>query len=68
MSELTEPQLEVLRLIAAGRTTKEIARELQTSFGGVRGLRGRAIAALGASSSAHAVAIAYERGILGGGR
>lgn len=64
VTELTPVELETLRLIADGLTDDQIAAGLFMSIGAVksRGLRIRS--KLDAATRAHAVAIAYQRGIL----
>jgi DNA-binding CsgD family transcriptional regulator len=62
--KVTPRELEVLELVAAGMSTREIARRLwvteETVKTHVRRLHDR----LGARTRAHAVAIAYRSGIL----
>ena len=61
---LTRRQLEVLRLLDAGRSTAEIARELTLSETTVRNHIANLLAALGSHSRLEAVAVARGRGIL----
>ena len=62
MPELSPRQREILALVAAGRTSKEIASELQISESTVNWHLTKAFARLGASSRAEAVAIAMRDG------
>jgi DNA-binding CsgD family transcriptional regulator len=62
--ELTECQLNVLRGMAAGRSNSEIARELFISEDTVKTHARRMYRRLDARDRAHAIARAYERGIL----
>jgi DNA-binding NarL/FixJ family response regulator len=61
---LTGRQAEILGLVAAGRSTEEIAAELWLSVATVRNHISRSIRALGAHSRTQAIAHARERGIL----
>jgi DNA-binding NarL/FixJ family response regulator len=61
---LTLKQLTVLKLVADGRTTKEIAQALRTSASGVDHAIERAAQRLGATHRAHAVAQAIRLGLL----
>ena len=63
--ELTSRQSEILRLLAAGRTTREIARELYLSEATVRNHVRAILLALGAHSQLEALARACEMGMLG---
>ena len=67
LATLTERESEVLRLVAAGRSNREIAAELvigvQTAKTHVRSLLNK----LHARDRTQAVIIAYETGFLGGG-
>lgn len=60
MPELSPRQREILALVAAGRTSKEIASQLQISESTVNWHLTKAFARLGASSRAEAVAIAMR--------
>ena len=62
MPELSPRQREILALVAAGRTSKEIASQLQISESTVNWHLTKAFARLGASSRAEAVAIAMRSG------
>lgn len=66
-SHLTARELEVLRHIADGDMLAEIAGKTHLSESTVKNCLNRALAALGARNRNHAVAIAYQRGILGDG-
>jgi two-component system nitrate/nitrite response regulator NarL len=61
---LTRNQLTVLRLVADGRTSKEIAQALRTTASGVDHAIERAAQHLGATHRAHAVAQAIRLGLL----
>lgn len=61
---LSEREIAVLKLAAAGRSNKQIARELAISEQTVKGHMSNAFAKLGAADRAHAVAIAVQRGVL----
>ncbi len=63
-SRLTERERSVLTLSAAGLQGKQVAGRLGLSPRTVEIHRGRMMAKLGARTIAHAVAIAYQRGIL----
>ena len=62
--ELTEREIEVLRLVAAGRSNKVIAAELDISEGTVKTHMKSILPKLDASDRTHAVMIALKRGIL----
>lgn len=62
--ELTPREVEVLRLIAAGRSNAEIARELVVSAATVKTHVNRVFAKTGARDRAQAVRYAYERGLV----
>ncbi len=62
--ELTAAELETLRLLANGLTAPEIAAKLFMSLGAINSRVIRIRFKLGANTQAHAVALAYERGIL----
>lgn len=68
MSPLTEAQLVVLRHLADGYDLRETASRLHLSYSAARRRRDAAMVALGANTTYHAIALCYERGILGGGR
>jgi DNA-binding CsgD family transcriptional regulator len=61
---LSERQLQVLELVARGYGIKAIATELNLGARTVDWHLMKARRALSASSSAHAVAIAFERGLI----
>jgi DNA-binding NarL/FixJ family response regulator len=61
---LTPRQLEILRLVAEGRSTDEIARQLWLSVATVRNHVARALQALGARSRIEGVARARRLGLL----
>jgi DNA-binding NarL/FixJ family response regulator len=61
---LSPREREVLKLVAAGRTTRMIAGELGVGETTVKTLLGRVYEKLGVSKRAHAVAAAHERGLL----
>jgi two-component system nitrate/nitrite response regulator NarL len=61
---LTQRQMEILLLLAEGKTLPEMAAELYLSEHTVKSHRKTLFAALGAKNAAGAVACAYQRGIL----
>jgi DNA-binding NarL/FixJ family response regulator len=61
---LTDRELEVLKLLAQGRTNREIARELLVSVGTVKAYVQRIIAKLEVSDRTQAAVKATELGIL----
>lgn len=61
---LSDRELEVLTLVAAGRTNAQIGRELFVGAATVKTHLQHIFAKLGASDRAAAVAIAYRRGLL----
>lgn len=61
---LTERELEVLRRVAAGKSNKLIAAELEISEGTVKTHMKSILPKLDASDRTHAVTIAIKRGIL----
>jgi len=61
---LTARELEVLRLVAAGRSNKAIASDLQISESTVKGHLATVLAKLGADGRTHGVTIAVKRGII----
>ena len=63
---LTKRQLEVLRLLAEGKSTDEITAELGVSRTTARNHIANLLAALGAHSRLQAVVIARRAGILTG--
>jgi DNA-binding CsgD family transcriptional regulator len=62
--KLTARQLQILQLIANGRTTAQIATELFLTTDSVKTHVRRALAKLGARDRAHAVALALCSGLL----
>lgn len=67
-NEPTPAELEVLRLMACGFTTDEIATVRNRSPLTIKTLKASLFRKLVAANAPHAVAIAYERGILGSGQ
>lgn len=63
-SDLTPRQLEVLRAIADGMTTKQIAQALSIATATVKAHTAATLLALDARNRAHAVTIARERGLI----
>lgn len=63
-ARLTARQVDVLRLIAAGQSNKEIARDLDLSPATVKAHTAAALAALGASNRAEAVFRAREAALI----
>ncbi|MEV6810517.1 LuxR C-terminal-related transcriptional regulator [Streptomyces sp. NPDC051129] len=63
--DLTKEQIDVLRLIAAGHDTRELAVIYGIATNTVKYHVGRIMKALGAKNRAHAVALGWQRGILG---
>jgi DNA-binding NarL/FixJ family response regulator len=61
---LTSRELDVLRLVAAGRSNDEIARELFVSRATVKTHLAHLYDKLGVTSRTRAVAVARERGVL----
>ncbi len=61
---LTPREIEVLRLVAQGLATKEIAERLGTASGTVKMHLQNILSKLGAADRTHAVTIALQRGIL----
>jgi DNA-binding NarL/FixJ family response regulator len=61
---LTKRQLDVLRLLAAGRSTAEIAADLGLSQTTVRNYIANLLAALGAHTRLQAVIAAREAGLI----
>jgi len=62
--ELTERELDVLRLIAAGNGNKQIADQLAIGEATVKSHVTNILSKLGANDRAHAVTIALKRGII----
>ena len=63
-SGLTEREMEVLRLIAAGNANKEIAAQLSIAEETVKSHVTSILSKLGANDRTHAVTIALKRGII----
>jgi DNA-binding NarL/FixJ family response regulator len=61
---LSDPEVEILRLLSRGQTNKEIARELQVSPETVKGRLGRVFRKLGANDRAAAVAEGLRRNVI----
>jgi DNA-binding NarL/FixJ family response regulator len=61
---LTGRQQQVLELIAEGLTAAQIGRRLGLAFTTVKTHKADTFKRLGARSAAHAVAIAYRRGLI----
>ena len=61
---LTSRELEVLKLVADGLTSKEVGRKLFVAEETVRSHVANIFAALGARNRAHAVTLGFRRGIL----
>lgn len=64
MSVLSPRQMQVLRLVATGHRTKAIAHRLGLPIRTVEDCRRRTMQWLGAKTSAHAVYLATQRGLL----
>ena len=62
--ELSEREIEVLRLIAAGNSNKQIADRLFVAEATIKSRVTNILSKLGASDRAHAVTIALRRGII----
>ena len=63
-SGLTEREMEVLRLIAAGNANKEIAAQLSITEETVKSRVSNILSKLGANDRTHAVTIGLKRGII----
>jgi DNA-binding CsgD family transcriptional regulator len=66
-TDLTNREREVLRRIAAGHSSRQIGRDLGLTNYTVRSYVRDLLRKLGAPNRSHAVALAYETGLLGGG-
>ena len=64
VGSLTERELEVMRLVARGRSNTEIASDLFVSLATVKTHVGRVFAKLGARDRAQVVVFAYEHGVV----
>jgi DNA-binding NarL/FixJ family response regulator len=64
MTALTPRHLQVLQLMADGHTCHTIADELNINYTAVKEQRKGLFKRLGVHSPEHAVAVAYQRGIL----
>ena len=62
--ELTPREVDVLRLIAAGNTNKQIADQLSIGEASVKSHVANILSKLGANDRAHAVTIGLRRGII----
>src|SRR4029077_1142894 len=62
--QLTSREVEVLRLIAAGKANKLVASDLSITEETVKGHVKNILSKLGASDRTHAVTIALKRGII----
>ena len=63
MADLSEREIEVLRLMTDGKSNKEIALSLNVALGTVKFHVNNILAKLGASDRTHAVVIALRRGL-----
>jgi DNA-binding NarL/FixJ family response regulator len=64
LAELTDREQEVFRLLAGGRSNREIAEELHLSEGTVKIHVGRILAKLDLRDRVQAVVLAYETGLV----
>ena len=64
VEDLTPREIEVVRLLAAGRSNKEIATGLEIGEETVKSHVGRVLAKLGAENRAQAVTQALKRGLV----
>ena len=62
--ELTEREIQILRLIAAGNANKQIADQLSIAEATVKSHVVNLLSKLGANDRAHAVALGLMRGII----
>jgi DNA-binding NarL/FixJ family response regulator len=68
LADLTEREAEVLRLVAAGHSNADIAREMYLAESTVKTHINRLFAKLGVRDRVHAVVLAYESGFVVPGR
>ena len=68
LAGLTPRELEVLRTVAEGMSNAEVAEQLFLSEATVKTHVGRILAKLGVRDRVQAVVLAYESGLVGGGR
>ncbi len=61
---LTDREIEILNLIAAGLTAKEVADRMGITYKTVENHKQRIFGKLGVQNQAHAVAVAFRRGLL----
>jgi DNA-binding NarL/FixJ family response regulator len=64
---LTSRELDILRLIASGRSNKEIANDLSLTEGTVKGYVSNVLAKLGVQDRTQAALLAVREGVLSGG-
>jgi ATP/maltotriose-dependent transcriptional regulator MalT len=64
LNPLTPRELEVLRLLAAGKRNREIASELVVALERSRSMSPNVLEKLGATNRAQAIAHAHELGLL----
>jgi len=62
--QLTERELQILQLIGAGRTSKEISRRMAITYKTVENHKQRIFGKLGVQNQAHAVSVAFRRGFI----
>jgi DNA-binding NarL/FixJ family response regulator len=67
LTTLTERQLEVLRLVGAGYTSRQIGEALGISAKTVENHKRQVFRRLGVQNQSHAVSIAMRRGLIGPG-
>lgn len=64
MTDLTEQQIRILRLVAQGRTDQQIGKELWINANTVKTHLRRTYQRLGATGRAHAVYLAMQKGLI----